>query len=321
MLAAAYVNAVFLCVPKTRALTRLGTTQGREIFTNLNHMRLKIPAKTGPGTDPAKARGSTPDWRTFCVLVYAALLLAVAYFIWRGVWRGIVDSGDLMVGYSAGQAWVLGRDPYDSAVLKNAMIVAGGGDRLAMLDRLLNPYFPSTLPAFAALAALSWPVTKLLFLAVNTAGAMFIALGLGRLVGWRHSDPRALALAAFVLAFAPVHTTISSGQTGVISTAALLGAVLLERASHRIWSGIFYGLATILKIQIGLPFVAYLFWRQRWVAGMTAGLLTAASSLLAILRLQAAGVPWASSWFSNVAAMSGPGGINDSSPLNPERYP
>jgi hypothetical protein len=33
-----------------------------------------------------------------------------------------------------------------------------------------------------------------------------------------------------------------------------------------------------------------------------------------------AGVPWLASWTANLAALSGPGGINDPSPLNPERY-
>ncbi len=33
-----------------------------------------------------------------------------------------------------------------------------------------------------------------------------------------------------------------------------------------------------------------------------------------------AGVPWFTSWTANLRALSGPGGINDPSPLNPERY-
>jgi hypothetical protein len=278
--------------------------------------------KTSDLATDGQGRAGGPVGRAFKTLALGGLLLAIAYFTWRGVLRGAQDSGDLAVGYSAGRAWILGHDPYDAVVQGNDLILAGGADvaQSGLLDRLQNVYFPATLPAFAPLAVASWPVAKLLFLALNVGGVVFIALGLGRLLGWRPSEPRALALTAFLLALAPVHTTMASGQTAIVATAALLAAVLLGRASHHAWSGVLYGLATILKIQIGLPFVAYLFWRRRWVAGITASAVVAGSSLLAVVRMEGAGVPWASSWLANLGTLSGPGGINDPSPLNPERY-
>lgn len=282
------------------------------------------PARARPAhaeTDSGPLAGG-PVGRALKVLALSGLLLAIAYFTWRGVWRGVVDSGDLAVGYSAGRAWILGHDPYDVVVLANDLTQAGGADvaRSGLLERLQNVYFPATLPAFAPLAVAPWPAAKLLFLALNVGGALFIALGLGRLLGWRPSQPRSLVLTAFLLALAPVHTTIASGQTAIVATAALVAAVLLSRAGHRIWSGLLYGLATVLKVQIGLPFLAFLFWRRQWAAGMAATLVVGGSSLLAVLRMDAAGVPWTSSWLANLATLSGLGGINDPSPLNPERF-
>jgi glycosyl transferase family 87 len=252
----------------------------------------------------------------------SALLLAIAYFAWRGVWRGVQNSGDLAVGYSAGRAWLLGHDPYDAAVLASDLSQAGGADiaRSGLLDWLQNVYFPTTLPAFAPLAVASWPAARLIFLALNIGAVLFVGIGLVRLLGWRPASTRALALMAFLLALAPVHTTIASGQTAIVATAALVAAVLLEREGHWNWSGLLYGMATILKIQIGLPFVAYLAWRRRWVAGSIAGALVAGSTLLAVLRMHAAGVPWVSSWLTNLSALAGPGGMNDSSLQNPDRF-
>lgn len=256
------------------------------------------------------------------MLVVGALILALAYFSWRGVWRGVMDSGgDLAVGYSAAQAWLFGHDPYDVAVLKRDLMLAGGTDlAIGQLDHLRNVYFPTTLPFFVPVALVAWSEARLLWLALNVAATLFIALGLARLLDWRPSSTRGLALAAFLLALAPVHTTIASGQSAVAATAALIAAMLLEQSRRGIPAGILYGLATVVKVQIGLPFVAYLLWRRRWATAAAAGLVVAGFTLLSVVRMQVAGVPWFQSWSANLVLLSGPGGINDPGPLNPDRY-
>ncbi len=260
--------------------------------------------------------------RVLKTLAWGGLLLAVAYFSWRGIWRGINDSGDLAVGYSATRAWISGQDPYDVVALKRELSAAGGADVASspQLDRLLNVYLPTTLPAFVPVAILQWPVARLLALTINVGGTALIVLGLIRLLGWRPSQPRALALMAFLIALAPLHTTIASGQTAIVSTAALVAGLLLERARHRTLSGMLFGLATVLKVQLGLPFLAYLVWRRRFVAAGAAGAVVVGSSVLAVGWMQLTGVPWLASWLANVGALSGPGGINDPSPLNADRF-
>lgn len=255
-------------------------------------------------------------------VVGAALIGAIAYFAWRGVIRGLGDSGDLAVGYAAGRAWLDGLDPYDAGILVRELTNAGGFDiaRSGLLEQLQNVYFPATLPPFALLAPIPWAPAAIAYLLLNVAGVLVVIGGLIRILHWRPTDGRAIALSMFVLALAPVHTTLASGQTAVLATAGLVLAVALEQAGHPRWSGLCYGVATIVKVQIGLPFLAYLVWRRRWIqASVTVAVLAVATSL-SVLRMHVAGVPWQASWLSNVTVLSGPGGINDPSTLNPERY-
>jgi hypothetical protein len=232
-----------------------------------------------------------------------------------------MDPADLAVGFSAAHAWLLGNNPYDVAVLKHDLLVAGGTDSvIGQLDQLRNVYFPTTLPLFAPIALVAWPQAALLWLALNVVAALFIAFGLCRLLGWRLGSTRALTLSLFILALAPLRTTMVIGQTALAATAALVAAMLLERSGRRIPAGVAYGLAMAVKVQIGLPFFAYLLWRRRWATAAAAGLVVACFTVLSVVRMQAAGVPWLQSWFANLALLSGPGGLNDPGQLNPERY-
>lgn len=278
-----------------------------------------LSARRSPEEGLSAARFDRPALRA---VGWGLLIFAVVVFAWRGIWPGLNDSPDLAVGYAGGRAWLAGHDPYDAATLNADILLAGGAEVVAdrVLDRLPNVYFPTTIPAFAPLALTPWPVAKLLWLGLNSAAALFIATGSARLLGWPLRALRSRTLVAFILVLAPFHTTVALGQTGLVSTAAVVAALLLERSGRRIPAGIAFGLATILKIQIGLPFLAYLIWRRRWLSVVTAALLVIGSSLLAVVRMHIAGVPWGSSWLTNLTVASSPGGLNDSSPANPERY-
>ena len=196
----------------------------------------------------------------------AALILAVGYFAWRGVGRALTESGDLAVGYAAARALVFGHDPYAVVALKQELLQADGVGVAAsgLLDGLLNVYFPTTLPVFVPLAWAAWPLARVLMVAINVAATLVIAFGLVRWLGWRAKATRSLALMAFVLALGPIHLTLALGQSGVVATAGLVMAMLLERSGRYRMAGALYGLATAVKIQLGLPFLAYLVWRRRW---------------------------------------------------------
>ncbi|MGO9207798.1 MAG: glycosyltransferase family 87 protein [Candidatus Limnocylindrales bacterium] len=260
--------------------------------------------------------------RALAILKWAALILVVAYFLWRGVWRGATDSGDLAVGFSAARAWLLGHDPYDAVVLNHDLLLAGATNlaHYGLLESSRNVYFPTTLPVFVPLALASWPEATVLAAAINVGASLFIALGVSNLLGWRLTSSKALALTAFLLAWAPEIDTIASGQTGIAATAAVVAAMLLERSGRRAASGVAYGLATAIKVQVGLPFLAYLLWRRRWAPALASGLLLGGLTVLSIVRMQAAETPWLSGWLANLSWESRPGGVNDPSPQNPLRY-
>lgn len=255
------------------------------------------------------------------ILTVAVLLVAALYLGWFGVWRATGASEDLAVGFGAGRAWLQGQDPYDVAVLTD-QVSSGGGTTTSIdrLETLRNVYFPTTLPTFAPLAPASWTQAKFVVLALNLAATAFIAWGLVRLLGWRGSETRTIILWAFILALAPLHTTMAIGQAAIVATAAIVAAMLLERQGRGATAGLFYGIAIVVKLQIGLPFLAYLVWRRRWPAALVAAATTGVLTVVSIVRMTVAGVPWWSSWMANLERLSGPGGINDPSPANADRY-
>ena len=269
--------------------------------------------------------------RALHIVAWTAFVLALVYFLWRGVWRGAVDSGDLSIGssssdlaiaFSAARAWLIGHNPYDVAVLHNELASAGGGNlaNTGLLETLRNVYFPVTLPIFVPFALVPWPAARVLAVLINAGASVFIALGGCRLLEWRLTSSKALALTAFLLAWAPVQTTLASGQTGVAATAAVVAAVLLERSGRASASGVMYGIATAIKVQIGLPFIAYLLWRRRWASALASCLVLGASTVVSVVRMQVAGAPWLNAWLANMALVSGSGGINDPGSQNPERF-
>ena len=97
-------------------------------------------------------------------------------------------------------------------------------------------------------------------------------------------------------------------------------AALFERSEDDALAGVMYGLATAMKIQIGLPFLAYVIWRRRWRTAAFAVAVIAALTIISVLRMEAAGLPWFASWTANLDLLTRPGALNDPGTLNPERY-
>ena len=249
------------------------------------------------------------------------LLVATVYVAWRGVWRGLLESGDLAVGFSSALAWLHGGDPYDVSELQRQLEAAGGaGLTVTQLELLRNVYVPATIPMFIPLTPLSWPDARIVWVTLNLVATLVVALGMTRLMGWRPTSTRAIAFVAFILALAPVHATMASGQTTLVAAAFLVAALLAERSGSPRAAGLFLGLATAFKLQVALPFAAYYLLRRRWTLVAAAGLAFGAISLLSIVRMSAAGVAWLDGWAANLTHLSRPGGLNDPSLLNPDRH-
>lgn len=273
-------------------------------------------------TTEANAAARSRIARALRPLAAVALVLVVVYLVWRGVLRATRDSEDLAVGFAAARAWWLGLDPYAVPNLNAVLVDAGGGGLVVgrLLEGLRNVYFPTTLPVFLPVAVGTWPLAWQLLLSLNVAGSAVMALGLVRIIGWRIQETRAVFLSAAILALGPLHLTMALGQTGIVATAGLILAILLERSGRPRLAGALYGLATAVKVQIGLPFVAYLVWRRRWPTLVTASAVLVGLTALSIGRMTVASADWFESWMANLAVLSGPGGVNDPSQQNPERY-
>jgi hypothetical protein len=260
--------------------------------------------------------------RLLITLAWLAFALAFGSLTVRGIWRGAVDSGDLAVGYAAARAWIAGENPYDPAVI-DAELAASGGPRLENGDvnqELRNVYFPTTIPMFLPISFPTWLAGRLVGLTINIVASAFVAVGLLRLLDWHRLAPRALFFIAFFFALAPLRTTIASGQTGIAATAAIVSAVLLQRSGRGVAAGVMLGLATAVKVQLGLPFLLYVLWRRRWPTVGAATIVPVALTVVSVVRMAVAGVLWPTSWANNLTVLSAPGGINDPGMLNPQRY-
>lgn len=275
------------------------------------------PAGPVPMSTTQTPTASRTRERAVRAIVLVALAVAVAYFAYRGVWRGLRDSGDLTYGYAAAQAWLNGQNPYDGSVL--AGIVLAGGGPVVQTAIGHGVYFPTSLPTFLPIAFVTWPVAVGVGVLIDVVGALFIALGLTRWLRWRVTSTPSLAMIAFILALGPIHTTISAGQTAVVATALIVAGMLLEQSRRAALAGVTYALATAAKIQIGVPFIAYLVWRRRWVTSLWAGLVLGVLTIVSVGRMELGGVPWLTSWLANLAWLTGPEGNGDPGPENPDR--
>lgn len=258
---------------------------------------------------------NAPRW--LHVVAWTALVLAAGYLAYRGIWRAIAYSEDLTYEFAAVQAWLRGLDAYHPEVLRTLVIQGGAPINEAAIGHPV--YFPSALPLFVPLALGGWEFARSIGLFANVVAILVIAGGMIRLAGWRLPEPRALLMVAFFLAMAPLHTAIAAGQVAVLVTALVIAAMLLEQGERRGWSGIAYGLATTVKVHMGLPFLAYLLLRRRWLIAGTAGIVFALFTSVAVLRLQASGASWFSSLMDNLRWLTGPDGGGSPLPSNPER--
>jgi hypothetical protein len=261
---------------------------------------------------PIRQRDRSSGWLT--PFLWTSVAVASAYFITRGILRAWAPdgSGDFAYQFAASRAWLHGLDPYLGENLVGELLAGGGSLVGVFADLSVNVNPPTAMPLFMPLSVTGWDTSRLLLIGANAALTIMIFAGLARFLGWKYTAAPTLLVAAFVLALAPVHTALAAGQSGIVVTAALVWAMVLE-AAHPKASGLLLGLATALKVTMGLPFLAYSLVRRRWLVTATASLVVGAIALVSVMRMQVASVPWLTSWTSQLAASLEPGGPNSSS--------
>jgi hypothetical protein len=230
----------------------------------------------------------------------AAVILAAALFFVRGPLRAVRDSADFGIVYAASRVWVEGGDPYDASAVARAR-VESGLPRFDDPSATRTPYPPATFPLLAPFALLPWRAASAAWLVV-TLGV--VALAGAAIVRAAPREP--WLMAAFVLAFAPLHTGIAKGNVSIAAAMlVILGAT---------------GVSAALKPQIGAPFFLVDLLARRW-RSLAIGIAVAGALLaVGVIRTRHAAPQWLAELRANYVSLAQPGGLNDPSPANPYRY-
>jgi len=283
-----------------------------------------------PGLASDQACPAKPTRHAATALLWLLVLVAGGEFLVRGVARSPRLSADFSVIWAASRAWLVGQDPYRHDSLRQVWTHSALQSPID-LNRRSWPilYPPNTFALLAPLAALPWPWARSTWLAVNLAALAVLLLLLlkpveppalsARAPEARPTAHRRLLLLAFVLAFAPLHLTIATGQLTLVSfTLGLLGCWASERRRNAS-GGIALGLGAARKPQIGFVLLAYALYRGQWRAFAVAVILAAAAFGIGAARLRAGPVPWhaelRTNLFDNAHAGSG-----DPTRDNPVRF-
>jgi hypothetical protein len=156
-----------------------------------------------------------------------------------------------------------------------------------------------------------------LWLLLNFGALAFIAVGLVGFYGLPWNDPRAWFFLAFILALAPLHTGLFTENPIILVLGLGVGALCALKHGRVPLAAITLTIATSLKPQVGLCFMAFFLVQRSWklvamVCGMSAVIL-----MFAVARLGVAGTPWWNSCLRISHSIFARGGINDFTPANP----
>jgi Glycosyltransferase family 87 len=204
-------------------------------------------------------------WKPRPEVAHALGLLAIAIFIIKTVWLHPA-AGDFGHNWTAGRAWLDGRDPYPISIYMN--------------------YPPYTLPLFSLLAWLPFVTARFIWLVVTVAGTIaLVPLALSSLsaVDSEH-NPNLIRSQAWILLGAvvlsiPVHFSVSLGQPTIIVAICVLAAILAQTRSHGIRAGLLLATAFV-KPQSAIPFFLLLFKKKAIPVWITTGTIIVALSLL-----------------------------------------
>jgi hypothetical protein len=249
---------------------------------------------------------------------WVLLILAAAYFGWRGPYRALHrGTVDYPTVYAATRALIHGENPYDVSVI-NRVYHDHGGDPNREVMWMLNP--PGTMTLMLPFGALPFPVSNIAITVVNVAIILLTVHLLARLSRWPKRDPRRMQLLAAALALAPFHTSVSQGQLTIATFFFAILAMWYEDRDSPWLAGIALGVGSCLKPQLMAFFGLFFLFRLRWRECLVAGVVMFALNLTAILRMEMVGCDWWAAWRSAFQETSAPGGQNDPARPGLERY-
>jgi len=255
-------------------------------------------------------------------VIAALVVLSAGWFMWRAVLNSSPGRLDFVLVYSASRAWVTGANPYDLQDIARVWTEAGGPESRGPMTRVFPHliYPPTTLLMLAPFGALPWKLAEPAWVIANVLFLGATIWAIASLAGFRRGQLRLLLFIAVSLCFMPVHTAFRHGQTPLYPLALITIGLALSRGAGQIGSGLLHSAATLIKPQMGLPFIALEFvrWRLRAVLWALAGLVII--SAVSVLPFMLKGIDWWSSWQLNLQAVTAPGNQLDPTPANEWRY-
>jgi len=260
------------------------------------------------------------SWVT--AIVATLVVLSAAWFTWRAVIDDEPGRLDFVLVYSASRAWVTGANPYDLPDIARVWTESGGPEERGPMSRVFPHliYPPPTLLMLSPFGALRWRLAEPVWVGANVLFLGVSIWAMARLAGFQRHQRRTWLFVALALAFMPVHTTFRHGQTPLYPLAFIALGLLASRTSRKVGSGLLQGMATLIKPQMGLPFVALEFvrWRFRAVGWAIVGM--AIVGAISVMPFMLKGIDWWSAWQENLRAVTAPGNQLDPTPANEWRY-
>ena len=266
---------------------------------------------------------------------WVAVFLGAVEFLMRGLVRsGNHAMSDFSAPYVSALLWRTSANPYDFHAFLPAWYRSGAVSRglSDFISGTHSVYPPMTLPLVAPFTFLRWNAAVNAFLVIGVVLYAFVIYACIRL-GWpayrRFSDfagdAKAVFFLAFCLAFAPIHTALSSQNLVVFAASTAILAILFLLGSPQSWpapwlnglAGAAIVASICLKPTTGIFLVPWLMWERRWrmlfVVAAACSLITVASLIPLLAHHE---LPWLESYRQNIAFLFTNGGNADVSPMN-----
>jgi hypothetical protein len=246
-------------------------------------------------------------------------LAGVACFVVRGPMKMMARSNDFAAIYTSCRALLLGRDPYDHAVLPQVWTESGGAVDRTPTRKLSPAVYPvSTFVMGWPIAVLPARWAQLAWFGLNLACMALLLETLRRQMGLSWREDRMLLLVGFGVGSRAFASCISVGQLSIVVTELGAIAILLASRSTRWIGGLLFGAAIAIKAPLAVVFAAPDLLARRWKPLGVAALLILLLTAIGFLKLSDPKTAL-SHWRENLKSGSTSGGVNDPSPANPTR--
>lgn len=258
------------------------------------------------------------------ILLLLLLLFASAEFVIRGPVRIVRRAGnynDYTSSYIGAKAWLKGLNPYSNEVFWQLWKQSSNEPAKEQAESIgsRTPY-PWT--CFLLLAPLSLldPATASILMGLMSSVLIVVSLFLLSRLPDLAGDPwRSWLFIGLALAMSPIHSGLGQVNISMPAIAFVFLSFWAASTGRPGRAGAFCAFSVALKPPIGAFFAVYYLASRQWKAFATTTATTLLLLVVAIGRLQVAGVPWLSGYLANSRlVLADP--INAITAANPKRF-